>query len=510
VRGRPGGLRRPPGAASPGLALAALLFFGQVAGHANFPLAAEGAIVRDVGRVEGFVVLEEVDEDAVDLVGGVDGGLDLGLAALNGVEEGGAEVGAVEGELVAEEVEGIAEEGVALFGHLAGDDDIAGDIGGGVHAGLGPNLVGEEDVVERADAGEVTGNEVGAGAWDGEQMAGGGVREQHGQVVEALLLLFGEEAVVCELALEDVGEGGGDVWRWQEGALDDGKDALGGFGAAAVAVFVEEVDDAALTKLEQVVGVGAEGDEGLGELAFEGAGGEWGGRRQVRMGAGETAGVEKGAGDELVEGGEDAVGDALLFGLDSVEGADFLAHEQVGGSREVRGEAQSTRQEVAYGTEVNQVGLIEGEGGLGAVEFDLVGVDEEVEEAWGGVACEVVGVARHQVTRPGFVVDAGRLVTEDDESRLALGHQRIEGSDVAVEAVLEGGDFDGLVEQEAIAGVKCSPVGVFADIERSDEDLVVGDAGGELAERFGPASLDVDQLLLFTGMLAHSTTSFGM
>jgi hypothetical protein len=109
-----------------------------------------------------------------------------------------------------------------------------------------------------------------------------------------------------------------------------------------------------------------------------------------------------------------------------------------------------------------------------------------------------------------FVVDAGGFVAEDDQTGLVLGHQAIEGIDVAFVAVFEGGDLDGLVEQETIAGVEGGPIGILADIEGADEGLVVGDAGGELAEGLSAASLNVDQLLLLAGVLTYDTTSFGM
>jgi hypothetical protein len=47
---------------------------------------------------------------------------------------------------------------------VAVDDHIPTDVDGGVHTGLGPDLIGEEDVVDVTDAGEIAGNEVRAGA----------------------------------------------------------------------------------------------------------------------------------------------------------------------------------------------------------------------------------------------------------------------------------------------------------------------------------------------------------
>lgn len=135
--------------------MATIPFFGQITIHTHFPLAAEGVVVGDVRWVKGLVVLEEVNKDPVDLVGGVNGGLDLALAAFDGVEEGVAKVGTVEGELIAHEIEGIAEEGGALLGHLAVDDHVAADVDGRMHPGLGPDLIGEENIGDVADAGEI-------------------------------------------------------------------------------------------------------------------------------------------------------------------------------------------------------------------------------------------------------------------------------------------------------------------------------------------------------------------
>ena len=55
--------------------------------------------------------------------------------------------------------------------------------------------------------------------------------------------LGGEELVVLEFALEDGGEGRGDIGRREERALDDGEGVVGGVRATAVTVLVEEVND---------------------------------------------------------------------------------------------------------------------------------------------------------------------------------------------------------------------------------------------------------------------------
>ncbi len=86
----------------------------------------------------------------------------------------------------------------------------------------------------------------------------------------------------------------------------------------------------------------------------------------------------------------------------------------------------------------------------------------------------MVGVANHQVAGPAFVIHAGGLVAEDDQLGLVLRHQRVEGADVLLVAVFESGDFDGLEEQETIPAVEGGPVDVLADVQGSDEGLVVG------------------------------------
>ena len=476
--------------------------------HTHLPLTAEGRIVWNVRRVERFVVFEEVNKDPVDLVSGVDGGLDLALAALDGVEKGVAKVSAVEGELIAQEIESVAEEGIALLGHCAVDDHISADVDGGIHPGLGPDLIGKEEIVDAADSGEITGDEIGTGARNRHEMTSTSSGNQQFQVIDAFLLLRSEKLIVLELPLEDSGKGRSDVCGWEQGTLDDGENLVGGLGAAAIAVGMEQVDDTFLPKFEDVVRIGAESDERLDHLPFERTSGQRFGYRQVGVGAGEAASVEQSTGDELVESTHDAIGDAPLLGLDGADGADFLAHEQVGGSGKASRKTETAHQQVTDGAQVDLVGLVERERGLSAVEFDLVGVDKVVEKAGCGAACQMIGVALYQISRPAFVVDAGRFVTENDELGLMSGYQGVESGDVALVAVLESGNLDGLVEQETFAGVEGGPIDVLADVQRSDEYSVVGNASCELPEGLSPATLNVEQLLLFAGTLTHDTTSF--
>jgi len=139
--------------------------------HTHLPSAAEGGVIWNVRWIERFILLQEMDKDPVDLMSGMNSSLDLTLAALDGVEEGVAKVGAVKGEVVAQKVKGVAEEGSALLGHLAMDDHVAADVEGRIHPGFGPDLIGEEKVVNVADTGEIAGNEMGTGARNGHKMA---------------------------------------------------------------------------------------------------------------------------------------------------------------------------------------------------------------------------------------------------------------------------------------------------------------------------------------------------
>jgi len=106
--------------------------------------------------LEGFVVFHQVEADAVDAVGGVDGGFDLALAAVEGVEEGDGDGGVVLGSAIAHLIEGIAEGRVAAFGEMAHPfGAVAGAVGDGVVAGEGPDLSGTVEAVDGAHSGEV-------------------------------------------------------------------------------------------------------------------------------------------------------------------------------------------------------------------------------------------------------------------------------------------------------------------------------------------------------------------
>jgi hypothetical protein len=99
-----------------------------------------------------LVVLDEVEAQTVDAVGGVDGGFDpstssgqaLGLAAIEGVEEGDGDGGIVLGDAETHLVESIAGGRVAVLGEVADSFGfVAGAIGNRIEAEESPDRSAE-------------------------------------------------------------------------------------------------------------------------------------------------------------------------------------------------------------------------------------------------------------------------------------------------------------------------------------------------------------------------------
>jgi hypothetical protein len=90
--------------------------------------------------LEEFIVLHQVKADAIDAMGGVDDGLDLRLASLEGIEKGERNGSIVLGGAIAHLVESLPKGRVAAFGDLAhAVRMIARTVGDGVKAGKGPD-----------------------------------------------------------------------------------------------------------------------------------------------------------------------------------------------------------------------------------------------------------------------------------------------------------------------------------------------------------------------------------
>ena len=70
-------------------------------------------------------------------------------------------------------------------------------------------------------------------------------------------------------------------------------------------------------------------------------------------------------------------------------------------------------EQVAHGEQVNLVVLAATQHQFDAFQFDLIGIEHAVDEARCGILVQVGSKVREDLACPGFVVDAGRLVTED-------------------------------------------------------------------------------------------------
>ena len=105
------------------------------------------------------------------------------------------------------------------------------------------------------------------------------------------------------------------------------------------------------------------------------------------------------------------------------------------------GRAEAAREQIANGTQVEQVRFVEGRRGLGAIEFDLERIEEVVTEAGRGCIMQLRIVAREQGARPVQMVDAGRFVAEQHEARLLFGDERVERGGELCEPGLQGGEL---------------------------------------------------------------------
>jgi len=185
---------------------------------------------------------------------------------------------------------------------------------------------------------------------------------------------------------------------------------------------MEQVDDALDAQGADAVRIGAVLEEETDRLAFEGLGlDDGGGDRQVGVGLFETPEVDHGAGPDAVELAldVDADGFELTRGLASEE--DVLVETGgLGIGEHSRGTVPLLKQ-AGDGEEGNGVGVAGTEGQLLALQLGLVGVDEAVEHAGLGALGEVGGEVGEDVVGPVLVVDAGGLVSGDDEIELVAG-----------------------------------------------------------------------------------------
>jgi hypothetical protein len=371
------------------------------------------------------------------------------------------------------------------------DDLVAGDGQGRMEAGLGPDLIGVEEAGDGEEAAPVSGEEVRAGTGEGEEVASGGEGDQIGEALEGSGALLVEGVEEGKLLLDEGGVDGGDVLGGEKGLGEGGQDFLRGFGAAAVIMLVEKVDEAGFAEAEGVVGVGAVEEEGLDELALPEAGGE-GVELLIGMGLVGLAAVEEGAGPELVEAAGQAGEEAVMIFFQGAEEACFLADLEVGAGGGKERMAQAAGEEVADGGEGHLVGALQAEETLLAVEFDEGGIELAEADAEGLVVAqeglEVVG----ELIGEGFVVDAGGFQTDQEDLGGGGGQERFDGLEEGGKARLGVRKGEGRLEEVAALVVEEGPMQIFADIEGQAEDLLGGHVLGEGQELASGLAMQVE------------------
>ena len=208
--------------------------------------------------LERLVVLDEVEAQTVDTVGGVDGGFDLGLAAIEGVEEGDGDGSIVLGDAETHLVESIAGGRVAVLGEVADAFGfVPGAVGNRVETEESPDLSSAVEAMRGAQAGEVGGGVHLAQAGDGDEVAGWGLREKWCEAATALVDEGFSGGVLAEEALELLGEGCRDLEREQNGVFGPGTQGVEQSGAGAAGMLAVEVEDLLVGHSDQVVGIGA-------------------------------------------------------------------------------------------------------------------------------------------------------------------------------------------------------------------------------------------------------------
>jgi len=336
--------------------------------------------------------------------------------------------------------------------------------------------------VDGAEGGEVSGGVHFSQAGDGGDVAGRGVWEEREEAGSALFDECFCGDVLVEEALELLGERGGDVGWEQDGVGGPGAQGVEQGGPGAAGVLAIEVEDLLVGHSDEVVGVRAVSEEHADTVALEGAGLDDGSRSgQAGVSLAELLEVDDGVGPEAVELlAELAFQVAEEAGLGADE-ADLLADEEFGAGGEEGRLTEAAEHQVKHGRQVARVGLALAEVGLLAGKFDLVGVEEAVLK--GGLGAVEKGcVVVHQGAGPGFMVDAGRLVAEEDKAWGAVGDQAVGPLDELGEAGGGRRETMGAYQFQAGGGPGSGPVGILADVQEDDEGAVQTHAGQPLAE----------------------------
>mgnify|MGYP005855494857 CR=1 FL=1 len=219
-------------------------------------------------------------------------------------------------------------------------------------------------------------------------------------------------------------------------------------------------------------------------LAVEGFGGDEGlGQGQGRMSLLETVEVNHGAGPDAVELAQqfDAGGFELSGGVAGEK--DGLAEQgdvRVGQGGRV---TLALLEQTGHGDQVQGVAFVGAEVEFFPFQLDLVGIEQAVEQAGGVWLSQGRGEIGQQGPGPGFVIDAGRLVTEDDQVELTAAEGRVELPVEVVIASLVGGQGGRWVNRATGGGVGPEVVDIFGNVQGQIQDAlgrILGHQGGEL------------------------------
>ena len=209
-----------------------------------------------------------------------------------------------------------------------------------------------------AHTGEIGGGVHITQAGDGDEMTGGRVWDERDEAATAILDEgFGGD-VLAEETLELLGERGRDVGREQDGVFCPSTQGIHQGRASTPHVRAIEVEDPLVRQSDQVVRIGAVGQEDAQAISLERAGLDDGsGLGQAGMGLAELPHVDDGAGPQAVELLAQLafqVTEEARLGADE---AHLLADEKLGAGGQEGGLAQAAQHQVQHSSQVAGVGL---------------------------------------------------------------------------------------------------------------------------------------------------------
>lgn len=182
-------------------------------GFEEFPAASHFSFELRGGAVlKRFIVEHQVEANAVDTVGGVDGGFDFRETPIKGLQEGEGERSVMKGGAKAHLKKRIPERGVTVFGNMADPvGAVTGTILNRVIADEGPDLGGAAEALDRANAGHITSGIILTQAGDRDDVAGRSLGDQRDQVTAAFLNQSFSVDILLKEAMELLGQGSGHV-----------------------------------------------------------------------------------------------------------------------------------------------------------------------------------------------------------------------------------------------------------------------------------------------------------